>query len=135
MAKPRKDCPDCTASLELIQILAGLGGFLGKRTVQDDILAFWTGGQDEALRALREEYAAKIASLESQILRAAPAERERLFAAIKSTRKELAQKEKDLRWGLFGTTDAHSSRRQWHRWSAVFRVLSGRQAADGGHGS
>jgi hypothetical protein len=33
MAKPRKNCPDCDGPLELIQILDGLGNFLGKRSV------------------------------------------------------------------------------------------------------
>ena len=71
----------------------------------DDIHAFWSGGRDEALRALREQYAARIAALESQIYRAGDsAERDRLLMAIKSARKELAKKEKDLRWSLFGRT-------------------------------
>ncbi len=97
MARPRKNCPDCDGPPELIQIL-------GAQAVSPEAgeNPFWLGGQRAALNGLRKEYAEKIAALEKQVTTAGnDVERGRLRIAIFKARKEWAEKEERLRWGLF----------------------------------
>ncbi len=63
---------------------------------------FWLGGQRAALNGLRKEYAVKTAALEQQLTAAnTEVERGRLRIAIFKAKRELAEKEERLRWGLF----------------------------------